>query len=127
MSKHHLTRRQFGAVSAFATLSASGLAQAAPEPPKIVKLGTIDLDLVETTPVVFQGRVYRYEYVRPGYKPNTTGDSYSRFINHETGEATPPFAKGYHLGSAAVDGDLAMVTAVNIWNGERRVFVRICG
>ncbi len=119
MSKLYLTRRQFGAVSAFATLSASGLAQAAPEPPKIVKLGTIDLDLVETTPVVFQGRVYRYEYVRPGYKPNTTGDSYSRFIDHETGEATPAFAKGYHLGSAAVDGDRAIVTAVNIWNGEK--------
>ena len=52
MFQFALTRRQFGAVSAFATLSASGLAQAAPEPPKIVKLGTIDLDLVETTPIV---------------------------------------------------------------------------
>jgi len=119
MSGHALTRRQFGAVTTFAALSASGLAQAAPGAPMIVKLGTIDLDLVETTPVVFQGRVYRYEYVRPGYKPNSTGDSYSRFVDHETGEATPAFAQGYHLGSAAVDGDLAIVTAVNIWDGER--------
>lgn len=119
MPRLNLTRREFGAITALSALGASGLAHAAPQPPKIVKLGTIDLDLVETTPVVFKGRVYRYEYVRPGYKPNTTGDSYSRFVEHETGEATPAFAKGYHLGSAAVDGDLAIVTAVNIWNGEK--------
>ncbi len=29
--------------------------------PKIEKLGTIDCDLVETTPVVFKGKVYRFE------------------------------------------------------------------
>ena len=57
--------------------------------------------------------------MRERYKPNTTGDSYSRFVDHETGEATPAFAQGYHLGSAAVDGDLAIVTAVNIWDGDR--------
>ena len=32
--------------------------------PLIVKTGTIDCDLVETTPVVFKNNVYRYEYVR---------------------------------------------------------------
>lgn len=110
------------------TLAALLLAPApraeAAEGPKIVKLGTIDVDLVETTPVVFNGRVYRYEYVRERYKPNTTGDSYSRFIDHATGEATPAFARGYHLGSAFVDGDTAIVTAVDIWDGEKvEVFV----
>jgi hypothetical protein len=65
--------------------------------PVITKLGTIDCDLVETTPVVFKGRLYRFEYVRKNYKMNQTGDSYFRFIDHETGEATPSFAKGYHL------------------------------
>lgn len=84
----------------------------------IKKLGTIDCDLVETTPVVFKNKVYRYEYVRKGYKPNTTGDSYSRFIDHESGEATPAFAVGYHLGSAFVNGDSVYVTAVDIWDGE---------
>lgn len=39
-----------------------------PERPRIVKHGTIDLDLVETTPVVFRGRLYRFEYVRDRYK-----------------------------------------------------------
>lgn len=85
---------------------------------EINKIGTIDCDLVETTPIVFKNKVYRYEYVREGYKQNTTGDSYSRFIDHESGEATPSFAKGYHLGSAFVDRDSVYVTAVDIWDGE---------
>jgi hypothetical protein len=87
-------------------------------PPKIKKLGTIDVGLVETTPVVFNNKVYRYEYVRIGYESNKTGDSYSRFIDHKTGQATPAFAKGYHLGSAFVNGDSVYVTAVDIWDGE---------
>ncbi|NLV43470.1 MAG: hypothetical protein GXY07_03095 [Candidatus Hydrogenedentes bacterium] len=101
-------------------LACAGAAPAAnPAPVAIQKLGTIDVDLVETTPIVFKNRVYRFEYVRQNYWNNKTGDSYFRFIDHETGETTPSFAKGYHLGSAAVDGDLAIVTAVNIWDGDR--------
>ena len=38
-----------------------------PHRPSIRKLGTLDLDMVETTPVVFRDRLYRFEYVRPGY------------------------------------------------------------
>lgn len=94
-------------------------AAAAPMTNSIQKLGTIDIDLVETTPIVFNKKVYRFEYVRPNYWNNITGDSYFRFIDHETGDATPSFAKGYHLGSAAVDNGLVIVTAVNIWDGER--------
>jgi hypothetical protein len=91
---------------------------------EIKKLGTIDCDLVETTPIVFKNKVYRYEYVRKGYKQNITGDSYSRFIDRESGDATPSFAKGYHLGSAFVDRDSVYVTAVDIWDGENiRMFV----
>jgi alpha-L-fucosidase len=86
--------------------------------PVIKKLGTIDCDLVETTPIVFKNKVYRYEYVRKGYKPNMTGDSYSRFVDHESGKPTSAFAKGYHLGSAFVEGDSVYVTAVDIWDGE---------
>lgn len=86
--------------------------------PLIIKLGTIDVDLVETTPVVFNNEVYRYEYVRKGYWNNETGDSYSRFVNHETGMSTTSFAKGFHLGSAFVHNGTVYVTAVNIWDGE---------
>jgi hypothetical protein len=87
--------------------------------PTIVKRGTIDCDLVEANPVVFRDELYRFEYVRPRYHANTTGDSYFRFIHRDTGEATPPFGHGYHLGCAFIDGDTACVTAVDIWDGEQ--------
>jgi hypothetical protein len=94
--------------------------------PLIVKSGTIDLDLVETTPVVFKNKIYRFEYVRPHYWNNDTGDSYFRFVDHKTGETTPSFAKGFHLGSAFVYNDTVYVTAVDIWDGER-VFIFASG
>jgi len=87
--------------------------------PVIRKLGTIDCDMVETTPIVFHGRLYRFEYVRQNYKPNTTGDSYFRFIDVKTGEPTPGFAKGYHLGSAFVRGDTVYAYGTDAWGGTR--------
>jgi len=74
---------------------------------------------VETTPIVFKNKVYRFEYVRKKYWNNQTGDSYFRFVDHETGKSTESFAKGFHLGSAFVDNEIIYVTAVNIWNGEQ--------
>ena len=90
--------------------------------PHIIKLGTIDVDLVETTPIVFKNKVYRFEYVRHGYWNNKTGESYFRFVDHESRQPTKSFAKGFHLGSAFTDGETVYVTAVDIWNGER-VFI----
>ena len=87
--------------------------------PLIVKKGTIDVDLVETTPIVFHGKVYRFEYVRIGYWDNDTGESYFRFVDHKTGKSTPSFAKGFHLGSAFVHDGTVYVTAVDIWDGEQ--------
>ena len=87
--------------------------------PRIEKLGTIDCDLVETTPIVFQDRLYRFEYVRTKYAGNATGDSYFRFVDHETGDYSPPFAQGYHLGNVYVEEDVLYVTGTNIWDGER--------
>jgi len=87
--------------------------------PQIEKLGTIDCDLVETTPIVFQGRLYRFEYVRTGYAGNDSGDSYFRFVDCETGETSKPFAVGYHLGNVFVEDDTLYVTGTNIWDGER--------
>lgn len=118
---YRLSRRSFLRVTTAGALVAP-LVAAADDGlgrPSIVRLGTIDCDLVETCPVVFNGRLYRFEYVRAGYWNNTTGDSYLRFVDHETGAATPSFGRGYHLGSAFIDGDLAIVTAVNIWDGEK--------
>jgi alpha-L-fucosidase len=95
-----------------------------PRRPEIRKLGTIDLDMVETTPVVFKGRLYRFEYVRPGYKPNATGDSYFRFIDVETGRATPAFAQGYHLGCAHAEGPTMWAFGVDRWDGSKVVAFR---
>ena len=91
---------------------------ARPEKPRIKKLGTIDCDLVETTPIVFHGRLYRFEYVRTRYQSNTTGDSYFRFIDVATGRPTPSFAAGHNLGSALVDGDTVYVYGVKGWGTE---------
>ena len=87
--------------------------------PHITKLGTLDLDMVETTPVVFRGTLYRFEYVRQQYWANATGASFFRFIEHETGRAGTPFAHGCHLGNVLADDDRVIVTGTNAWNGER--------
>jgi pimeloyl-ACP methyl ester carboxylesterase len=78
--------------------------------PLIRKLGTIDLDLVETTPVVFSNRCYRFEWVREGYWNNVRKTNYFRLVDHETGEPTPPFADGHEFGSAFVRGDTMYAT-----------------
>ncbi len=89
------------------------------ERPLIIKSGTIDVDLVETTPIVFNDEVYRFEYVRGKYYDNPTENSYFRFINRKTGKPTPSFAKGFHLGSAFEHQGTVYVTAVNKWDGEQ--------
>ncbi|QEH39068.1 hypothetical protein OJF2_76800 [Aquisphaera giovannonii] len=90
----------------------------APAAPSIRKLGTVDLDMVEATPVVFKGQLYRFEYVRPGYVPNKTGESYFRFVDAETGKATPPFAGTFDLGCAFAEGGTMWAFGVDNWDGE---------
>jgi hypothetical protein len=70
--------------------------------PLIQKLGTIDVDKVETTPVVFHGKLYRFEWFRK--------KGYFHFVEHDSGQTTPPFAQGWNFGSAFVDGDTMYVT-----------------
>ena len=60
--------------------------------PLIEKIGTVELDLTEVNPVVFKGRLYRFEYIRGNetttpYYGNELGHAYSRFVDCETGEA----------------------------------------
>jgi hypothetical protein len=40
------------------------------QPPVIHETGTIDCDMVEATPVVFHGKLYRFAYVREGCHAN---------------------------------------------------------
>ena len=93
-----------------------------PQRPTIRKLGTLDLDMVETTPVVFRDRLYCFEYVRPGYQANKTGDSYFHFIDVETGKATPAFAQTFDLGCAYAEDGTMWVFGVDNWDGEN-IFV----
>ena len=86
------------------------------EKPKIIKRGTIDCDLVEATPVVFDGKLFRFEYVRERYKSNTLGGPYFRFVDVKTGKPTPPFAKGHALGCAMVEGDTMYVFGAKGWD-----------
>ena len=86
--------------------------------PQIRKLGTIDSDMVETTPIVINDRLYRFEYVRDNYKPNKTGKSYFRFKDVETNAVTAPFAEGYHFGSAYNDNGTVTVFGVPKIGGE---------
>ncbi|MEO6183265.1 MAG: hypothetical protein ABIP71_09250 [Verrucomicrobiota bacterium] len=90
--------------------------------PLIRKLGTIDLDMVETTPVVLRGKLWRFEWVRQGlgqqYWNNQRRTNYFRFFKPGSGVFTPPFADGHEFGSAFVDGDMVYVTGTQ---GRSRV------
>lgn len=75
----------------------------------IRKQGTIDLDLVETTPVVFGGRLLRFEWVRTA-TGNNARRNYFRFVDVATGEPGEPFADGHEFGSAFVHDGTVYVT-----------------
>ena len=63
--------------------------------PVIRKLGTIDCDMVETTPFVFRKRLYRVEYARERYPRKAPGEtnSYFRVIDVATGAPKPASRK----------------------------------
>lgn len=81
--------------------------------PLIRKLGTVDVDKVETTPIVLGGKLYRCEWFR-------NADCF-HFVDCQTGETTPQFAKGWQFASAFVDGETVYVTGsqagekVQVW------------
>jgi hypothetical protein len=96
--------------------------------PLIRKLGTIDLDLVETTPVVFHGRLWRFEWVRwsegtSRYWDNQRRTNHFRFRDPATGEVTAPFADGHEFGSAFVEGETVYVTGTQ---GRSRIRATKC-
>ncbi len=103
-------------------ISASASSGDRQDRPLIRKLGTIDCDMVETTPVVFKGKVHRCEWVRKSYKGNALGENYFRLVDVNTGNFTLPFAKEYVFASAFVDDDTIYVTGTSTeegWTGRR--------
>lgn len=89
-------------------------------PPVIEKLGTVECDLVEATPIVWEGRLLRYEYVRSKYyTPNLGKPTYFRFVDWDTGEVvSSDFAKDYVLGCAFNDGEQMWAFGSNTWGGD---------
>jgi hypothetical protein len=82
-------------------------------PAAITKLGTEDIGMTETTPIVFEQQLYRFESVRGGNWNNTRADKqgYLRLRKQSgppdwlTGDiATADFGVGWGLASAVVDG-----------------------
>ncbi|NLY01687.1 MAG: hypothetical protein GXY83_36850 [Rhodopirellula sp.] len=69
--------------------------------PLIRKLGTVALDQVENSPVVFQGKLYLF-----------VGRGMFHFVERDTGRTTPAFAGGY-FGNAFVAGDTVYVTVAH--------------
>jgi hypothetical protein len=105
------TRRSLFRLAAAPLLVRTGRA-AAGERPRIVKLGTFDLDMVEVTPIVWKGSLYYFEWVRPDYWANANRKNYFRFLERQTGHVTPAFAEGHMLGSAYLDNGTMYVTGV---------------
>lgn len=93
-----------------------------PKRPAIRRLGTILCDMVETTPVVFGGRLYRFEYVRAGElnEANPSKDSYFHFVDVETSRKTAPFGVNCTFGAAFADGEVMYVTGTDT-EGEDHV------
>lgn len=80
---------------------------------KFKKKGLLDIDIVETTPVVWKGSLWRCEWYRPEHYSNTEHVSCGRFINMETGEISPVFAEGQCFHSAFTENGILYVYSVN--------------
>ena len=107
-----------------------------PKRPLIRKLGTIECNnIVETTPLVWKGELYRFEVVRrksfcAGNAPqnwHTLDDNPClRFIHVRTNTSTPLFAEGHTFGFAYAENDVMYVVTGKSrnWGSDGLVFFR---
>ena len=79
-----------------------------PTPPAIRKLGTLCCDIVETTPIVFGGELYRFEYVR---SLNGSTPCF-RLVHVRTNHACAAFAQNHHMGSAFTENGVMYASGV---------------
>lgn len=107
-----------------------------PKKPVIRKLGTIECNnIVETTPLVYRGELYRFEVVR---RKSFTSENASadwqkindlpclRFIHVRTNTPTPCFADGHSFGFAYTENDVMYVVTGSCanWGSDGLVFYR---
>ncbi len=87
-------------------------AETAPRP-RIQKLGTVELDIVETTPFVFQDKMWRMEWFRSGHC--------LRIVDHATNQEISRFGDKHQFASAYVEGGTVYVVGTRVpegnWNG----------
>lgn len=107
-----------------------------PKKPLIRKLGTIECNnIVETTPIVYKGELYRFEVVRSKSFTATNacadwtalGDEPClRFVHVRSNQATPLFAEGHTFGFPIVVGETMYVVTgnSNVWGSDALVFYR---
>lgn len=107
-----------------------------PKKPIIRKLGTIECNnIVETTPLVFKGELYRFEVVRR--KSFTAENACAdwrklddlpclRFVHVRTNTSLPLFAEGHTFGFAYAEGDIMYVVTGSkpTWGSDGLVFYR---
>ena len=97
------------------------------QPPAIRKLGTLKCDLVETTPIVFGGELYRFEYVRGRGRSQSRPDGtpYFHFVHVRTDRPSTPFAQEHHLGSAYTENGVMYVCGLkDEWGSDTLHFFR---
>ena len=108
-----------------------------PKKPLIRKLGTIATHVVETTPLVFHDRLYRFEVIRRRElvdpECNFAGNWHDleekpclRFMDVRTNTPTPFFADGHSFGFAYPEGDMMYVVTGSKphWGSDGLVFYR---
>jgi hypothetical protein len=81
--------------------------------PLIVKKGTVDLDLVETTPFVFKGEIYRLEWFRNG--------NALRIRSHDANQEISCFGTNHAFSCAYAEGNTVYVAGTRKtqgWTGD---------
>ncbi len=92
--------------------------------PELEKLGTVDVSACETTPLVINGSLWRFESLHSANWGNVDTQipkrSYFRFVNmgSEQGWVSPPFAWEYELGCAYHEEDSKRVWAFGTFKGH---------
>ena len=111
-------------------------AKSYPKRPIIRKLGTIECNnIVETTPIVYRGELYRFEVVRrksfTAENARADWDSLDdlpclRFVHVRTNTSTPCFAEGHTFGFAYTEDDVMYVVTGSreYWGSDGLVFYR---
>ncbi len=107
-----------------------------PKKPVIRKLGTINCNnIVETTPLVYKGELYRFEVVRrKSFTSENARADWSeiddlpclRFVHVKTNTSTPCFAEGHSFGFAYTENDIMYVVTGSraAWGSDGLVFYR---